>query len=64
MDNTATVTGTDPNATDVTDTDTESVSITAAPDITLDKQAGSRAGTARVTSIAYDFVVRTPAMSR
>ncbi|MEZ5093186.1 hypothetical protein [Nocardioides sp.] len=37
VDNTATVTGTDPNATDVTDTDTESVSIPAAPAITLVK---------------------------
>ncbi|MEZ5093182.1 hypothetical protein [Nocardioides sp.] len=38
VDNTATVTGTDPNATDVTDTDTESVSIPG-PAITLVKTA-------------------------
>ena len=44
VDNTATVTGTDPNGTDVDATDTDSVPIPASPAITLDKQAGTPTG--------------------
>ncbi|MEZ5093187.1 hypothetical protein [Nocardioides sp.] len=56
MDNTATVTGTDPNATDVTDTDTESVSIPATPAITLVKSGTLNGGSAG-DSIDYEFLV-------
>ncbi|MEZ5093183.1 hypothetical protein [Nocardioides sp.] len=56
VDNTATVTGTDPNATDVTSTDTESVSIPAAPAITLVK-TGTLNGSAAGDSIDYEFLV-------
>ncbi|MEZ5093189.1 hypothetical protein [Nocardioides sp.] len=56
VDNTATVTGTDPNATDVTDTDTESVSIPATPAITLVK-TGTLNGSAAGDSIDYEFLV-------
>ncbi len=57
VDNTATVTGTDPNGTDVDATDTASVPITAAPAVTLDKQAGTPSGNSAGDTIDYSFVV-------
>ncbi len=57
VDNTATVTGTDPNGTDVDATDTASVPITAAPAVTLDKQAGTPSGNNAGDTIDYTFVV-------
>ncbi|MEZ5191676.1 MAG: hypothetical protein R2734_03605 [Nocardioides sp.] len=56
MDNTATATGTDPNGTDVTATDSFSVPIPADPSIALDKQAGTLTGTSAGDTI--DFHVR------
>ncbi|WP_371302703.1 hypothetical protein [Nocardioides sp.] len=56
VDNTATVTGTDPNATDVSDTDTESVSIPATPAITLVK-TGTLNGNNAGDTIDYEFLV-------
>ncbi len=57
VDNTATVTGTDPNDTDVDATDTDSVPITAAPAISLDKQAAAPSGNTAGDTVDYTFVV-------
>jgi uncharacterized repeat protein (TIGR01451 family) len=55
--NTATVTGTDPNGTDVTATDSTDTPIPAGPAINLDKQAGVPSGNFAGDTIDYDFVV-------
>ena len=58
MANTATVTGTDPNGTDVTATDSTDTPIAAGPAITLDKSAGTPTGNdRRVDTIDYTFMV-------
>ena len=57
VDNTATATGTDPNGTEVSDTDSASVDIPAAPSIALDKQAGVPTGNAAGDTIDYTFLV-------
>ena len=55
--NTATVTGTDPNGTDVTATDSTDTPIAAGPAITLDKVAGTPTGNAAGDTIDYTFIV-------
>ncbi|MFN8195561.1 MAG: GEVED domain-containing protein [Nocardioidaceae bacterium] len=55
--NTATVTGTDPNGTDVTATDNTDVPLVAVPGLTLDKQAGLPSGGSAGDTVDYSFVV-------
>ncbi len=55
--NTATVTGTDPHATEVTAVDSTDVAIPASPGISLDKQAGVPSGNSAGDSIDYTFLV-------
>ena len=57
VDNTATVTGTDPHDTEVDASDTASVDITTAPSITLVKQAGVPSGSSVGDTVGYSFVV-------
>ena len=57
VDNTATVTGTDPDGGDVTDTDSTSSPITQTPAVQLDKQAGAPSGSAAGDTIGYSFLV-------
>ncbi len=57
VDNTATVTGTPPTGGPVTDTDTVSTPIPAAPGISVDKQAGVPSGNSAGDSIDYTFLV-------
>jgi uncharacterized repeat protein (TIGR01451 family) len=57
VDNTATVTGTDPNGTDVDATDSVSVDIPAEPAIALDKQAATPTGNLAGDTIDYTFLV-------
>ncbi|MEZ5191694.1 MAG: hypothetical protein R2734_03695 [Nocardioides sp.] len=55
--NTASVTGTDPNGTDVTAQDSTDTPIAPSPSLTLDKQAGTPTGNAAGDTIDYTFVV-------
>ena len=55
--NTATVTGTDPNGTDVDATDSTDTLIPPGPAISLDKQAGVPSGNGAGDTIGYSFVV-------
>ncbi len=58
VDNSATASGTPPTGAPVTGGDTTSTAITAAPSITLDKQAGTPSGSTAGSTIAYSFVVQ------
>ena len=55
--NTALVAGTPPTGAPVTDTDSVTTPVPAAPAITLDKQAGAPSGTTAGSTIAYTFLV-------
>ena len=55
--NTATVTGTDPQGTEVDATDSTDTPIPAGPAITLDKEAGARAAATPATPSTYTFLV-------
>ena len=55
--NTATASGTPPTGAAVTATDTVTTIVTAAPAISLDKQAGTPTGTSAGATIDYTFVV-------
>ncbi len=55
--NTALVAGTPPTGAPVTATDTVTTTVTAAPAITLDKQAAAPSGSSAGSTIAYSFVV-------
>ena len=58
VNNTATASGTPPTGGAVTATDTNVVSITRTPAITLDKQNGTPTGNSAGATIAYSFVVK------
>ncbi len=58
--NTATASGTPPTGAAVTATDTVTTTVTAAPAITLDKQAGTPSGSSAGSTIAYTSSCRTP----
>ncbi|MFT3860586.1 GEVED domain-containing protein [Micropruina sp.] len=55
--NTATVAGTPPTGSNVTDTDTETKTLTAVPSIDLTKTAGTPSGNTVGSTIAYTFLV-------
>ncbi|MGC3994264.1 MAG: GEVED domain-containing protein [Propionicimonas sp.] len=56
--NTATVSGTPPTGAAVTGQDSVTVPITAAPAVSVDKQAGTPSGSTVGSTIAYSFVVQ------
>ncbi|HEY3338144.1 MAG TPA: GEVED domain-containing protein [Propionicimonas sp.] len=56
--NTATASGTPPTGAPVTETDSVSTPVPAAPAITLDKQVGTPSGSSAGSTLAYSFVVK------